>query len=101
MQVGGVLESPTGDIDTYTQEKIMSAYQKSGFEIRADLLNQAQALLEQNRSFKLDAYHNRVERSLQQRDIPYPDFPEDCVEPITVDQIILTAQELNAFVKEQ
>ena len=38
--------------DTYTQEKIMSAYQKSGFEIRADLLNQAQALLEQNRSFK-------------------------------------------------
>ena len=48
---------------------------RNGFEIRADLLNQAQCILEQNRSFKLDAYHNNVQRSLEQRDVAYPDFP--------------------------
>jgi hypothetical protein len=74
---------------------------RNGFEIRADLLGQAQGLLEQNRSFKLDAYVNNVQRSLDQRDISYPEFPLECIEPITAKEVIALARELNAFVKEQ
>lgn len=84
---------------THTQEKNMSN-NRNGFEIRADLLNQAQCILEQNRSFKLDAYHNNVQRSLEQRDVAYPDFPTSLCEPITAKEVIAVARELNAFVKE-
>jgi len=47
--------------------------QKSGFEIRADLLNQAQGILQDNRSMKMDWYHNQVMRAQDNKDIAWPE----------------------------
>ena len=83
---------------THTQENIMSE-NKSGFEIRADLLNQAQGIIEQNRNLKIDAYHNAVIRAQDQKDIPYPEFP--IVKHITAEEVIEVATKLNEFVTQK
>ena len=100
MQVGGVLESPTGDIDTYTQEKIMSD-KKSGYEIRADLLSQAQGLLQDNRHAITDRYHNMVCRAQEQKDVPWPEYPPELLTPVSASDIIAVAKQFNEFVNEK
>ena len=67
---------------------------KSGFEIRADLLNQAQGLLEGNlyrENEKVDR-HNEV-------------FPNDKKslgdQFVSVEEVISTARQLNEFVNEK
>jgi hypothetical protein len=67
---------------------------KSGFEIRADLLNQAQGLLEGNlyrENEKIDR-HNEV-------------FPNDKKslgdQFVSVEEVISTARQLNEFVNEK
>ena len=100
MQVGGVLESPTGDIDTYTQEKIMSD-KKSGYEIRADLLSQAQGLLIDNRNLITDKYHNMVCRAQEQKDVPWPEYPSELSIPVTAQDVINVAKQFNDFVNEK
>ena len=68
--------------------------QKSGFEIRADLLNQAQCLLEGNiyRSNEAVATHN-------------DNFPNDRKplgdQFVSTEEVISTARQLNEFVNEK
>ncbi len=72
----------------------MATHQKSGFEIRADLLNQAQSIVEGNlyrENEKIDR-HNEI-------------FPND-KKPlgdqfIGVEDVIQTARALNEFVNEK
>lgn len=78
---------------THTQENNMSD-NKSGFEIRADLLGQAQGILEQNAHRKADAIH-----------VHNDSFPNDKrplpAEIITASDIINVAKELNEFVNQK
>jgi len=80
-------------LHTYTQEKNMNS-NKTGFEIRADLLNQAQGILEQNYERQKEAIYSHNES-----------FPNDKkaipVMEITAADVIVTARELNAFVTEK
>ena len=99
MQVGGVA-TPTGDIDTYTQEKIMSD-KKSGYEIRADLLSQAQGLLIDNRNLITDKYHNMVCRAQEQKDVPWPEYPSELSIPVSAQDVINVAKQFNDFVNEK
>jgi len=73
----------------------MSNTNKSGFEIRADLLNQAQGLLEMNAQRKVDAVYFKAERST---DEVIEGLPEVM---ITAQDIIETARQLNEFVNEK
>ena len=78
---------------THTQEKIMSD-NKSGFEIRADLLGQAQGILEQNAHRKADAVHVLNDN--------YPNNKQPLpAEIITASDIINVAKELNEFVNQK
>ena len=78
---------------THTQEKIMSD-NKSGFEIRADLLGQAQGILEQNAHRKADAVHVHNDN--------YPNNKQPLpAEIITASDIINVAKELNEFVNQK
>jgi len=67
---------------------------KTGFEIRADLLSQAQGILENN----LERENNKVY-------LHNENFPNDKRnlgdQMITVDQVITTARQLNEFVNEK
>jgi hypothetical protein len=67
---------------------------KSGFEIRADLLNQAQGILELNNERTRDAVFSHNDS-----------FPEDKqelpVHIITASDVIATAKELYEFVNEK
>ena len=72
----------------------MATHQKSGFEIRADLLNQAQTIVEGNlyrENEKIDR-HNEI-------------FPNDKKslgdQYIGVEDVIQTARALNEFVNEK
>ena len=69
---------------------------KSGFEIRADLLSQAQGLLEMNAQRKVDAVHFAVDQAGD--DATILSLP---VVEITAEQIIDTARQLNSFVNEK
>ena len=64
---------------------------KSGFEIRADLLNQAQGLLSDNAQRQVDAAYARVDGG--QVELP--------VVEITAEEVIDTARQLNEFVNEK
>ena len=66
---------------------------KSGFEIRADLLSQAQGLLEQNAQRKVDAHYFNVDNKLDSGELP--------VVEITALDVIDTARQLNSFVTER
>ena len=66
---------------------------KSGFEIRADLLHQAQGLLEMNAQRKVDAHYFNVDNKLQAGELP--------VIEITADEVINTARQLNEFVNQK
>ena len=66
---------------------------KSGFEIRADLLSQAQGLLEMNAQREVDAHYFNVDNKLDIAKLP--------VVEITADQVIETAKQLNEFVNEK
>ena len=67
---------------------------KSGFEIRADLLNQAQGLLEGNYQREVDAIHAHNDN-----------FPNDKkplpLREIVGDDVITVAKQLNEFVTEK
>ncbi len=67
---------------------------KSGFEIRADLLSQAQALIESNIQREYDAVYLHNDN--------HPDnkkgFPE---RQVIVGDVIQVAKQFNEFVKEQ
>lgn len=67
---------------------------KTGFEIRADLLSQAQGILE-----------NNLERENQKVYLHNDSFPNDKKnlgdQMISVDQVIATARQLNEFVNEK
>ena len=79
--------------DTYTQEKIMSD-NKSGFEIRADLLNQAQSILQDNYIRSCDAIHAHND-SFPNDKKPLPTVT------ITAQDVIDVATQLNAFVTQK
>ena len=64
---------------------------KSGFEIRADLLAQAQGLIEGNAQRQVDAAYARVDGG--QVELP--------VLEITAEEVIATARQLNSFVNEK
>jgi hypothetical protein len=67
---------------------------KSGFEIRADLLGQAQGILEQNLHRKADAVHVHNDN--------YPNNKQPLpAEIITASDIINVAKELNEFVNQK
>ena len=70
---------------------------KSGFEIRADLLSQAQGLLEQNAQRELDACYFAVNQTddLEASLISLP------VIEITPEEIIETARQFNTFINEK
>ena len=76
--------------DRYTQENIMSD-NKSGFQIRADLLSQAQGLLEQNLHRKADAIHVHNDNNPNDKK-PLPS------ESILASDVIAVAKELNEFI---
>ena len=69
---------------------------KSGFEIRADLLSQAQGLLEMNAQREVDAVHFAVDQAGDDATILSLPGVE-----ITAEQIIDTARQLNSFVNEK
>jgi hypothetical protein len=66
---------------------------KSGFEIRADLLSQAQGLLEQNAQRQVDAHYFNVDNKLVTGELPVID--------ITVEDVIKTARQFNTFINEK
>lgn len=67
---------------------------KSGFEIRADLLNQAQGLLEGNFQREVDSvYAHNDNNPSNKRDLP--------VREISAGDVIAVAQEFNEFVTEK
>ena len=67
---------------------------KSGFEIRADLLNQAQGILEQNYERSRDAVFSHNDSFPQdKRELP--------VTTITAADVIATAKELYEFVNDK
>ena len=69
---------------------------KSGFEIRADLLNQAQGLLESNAQRELDAAYFAVDQAGDEASlISLP------VIEITPEEIIETARQFNTFINEK
>lgn len=72
----------------------MSNTSKSGFEIRADLLSQAEGLLTLNYQREVDAVYMHNEN-----------FPNDKrplpLREITGEQVIQTARQLNEFVTEK
>ena len=69
---------------------------KSGFEIRADLLSQAQGLLEMNAQREVDAVYFAVDQAGE--DATIVSLP---VVEITAEQVIDTARQLNSFVNEK
>jgi len=69
---------------------------KSGFEIRADLLSQAQGLLEMNAQREIDAVHFAVDTAGEEASIVSMPVIE-----ITAEAVIETARQLNAFVTER
>ena len=85
---------------THTQEKIMSD-NKSGFEIRADLLNQAQGILHDNRSQKMEWYHNQVARAQDNKDVAWPEYPQEALSQITAQDVIAVAKQFNEFVNQK
>ena len=69
---------------------------KSGFEIRADLLSQAQGLLEMNAQRELDAAYFAIDQAGEEASlISLP------VIEITPEEIIETARQFNSFVNEK
>jgi len=78
---------------THTQEKYMSA-NKSGFEIRANLLNQAQTILENNLQRTQDrvGYNNSLSPSRKE--------PLE-VKEVSPQEVIELAQKLYAFVESK
>ena len=78
---------------THTQEKIMSD-NKSGFQIRADLLSQAQGILQDNFQRKVDAVYMHND-SFPNDKKPMP------TGTITASDVITVAQELNDFVNQK
>ena len=66
---------------------------KSGFEIRADLLSQSQGLLESNAQRRVDAHYFNVDNKFVTGELP--------IVNITVEDVISTARQLNAFVNEK
>ena len=69
---------------------------KSGFEIRADLLSQAQGLLEMNAQRELDAAYFAIDQAGEE--VSLISLP---VIEITAEEVIETARQLNAFVNEK
>jgi len=67
---------------------------KSGFEIRADLLNQAQGLLEQNINREVDAVYMHNDNNPDNR----KDYP---LRTVTADEVITVAKQLNEFVNDK
>ena len=65
---------------------------KSGFEIRADLLSQAQGLLEMNVQRQVDAHYFNVDQG-GTGELP--------VIEITAVEVIETARQLNEFVNQK
>ena len=70
---------------------------KSGFEIRADLLSQAQGLLEQNAQRELDAAYFALNKA-DETEVSLISLP---VIEITPEEIIETARQFNSFVNEK
>jgi hypothetical protein len=72
----------------------MSTNNKSGFEIRADLLSQAEGLLTSNYHREIDAIHAHNDN-----------FPNDKkplpLREITGEEVIRVARQLNEFVVEK
>jgi len=72
----------------------MSSVNKSGFEIRADLLSQAQGLLEGN-----------LDRENQKVYLHNENFPNDKKnlgdQHISIDEVVKVARQLNEFVNEK
>ena len=66
---------------------------KSGFEIRADLLSQAQGLLEMNAQREVDAHYFNTDNKLETSELP--------VVEITAGEVIETARQLNEFVNQK
>ena len=97
MQVGGVM-TPTGDIDvTHIHTGGIMSDKKSGYEIRADLLSQAQGLLIDNRNLITDKYHNMVCRAQEQKDVPWPEYPSELSIPMTANDVINVAKQLTTL----
>ncbi len=69
---------------------------KSGFEIRADLLSQAQGLLEMNAQREIDAAYFAVDHAGDEASLISLPIIE-----ITPEDIINTARQFNAFVTER
>ena len=74
---------------------------KSDFEIRADLLSQAQGLLQDNRHAITDRYHNMVCRAQEQKDVAWPDYPVELTTPVTAQDVINDAKQFNDFVNSK
>ena len=101
MQVGGVM-TPTGDIDvTHIHTGGIMSDKKSGYEIRADLLSQAQGLLQDNRNSITDRYHNMVCRAQEQKEVQWPDYPAELTTPVTAQDVINVAKQFNDFVNSK
>jgi hypothetical protein len=67
---------------------------KSGFEIRADLLNQAQGLLEGNLQREVDSvYAHNDNHPDRKKDLP--------VRELSAGDVITVAQQLNEFVNQK
>ena len=74
---------------------------KSGYEIRADLLSQAQGLLIDNRNLITDRYHNMVCRAQEQKDVQWPDYPTELSTPMTAQDVITVAKQFNDFINSK
>ena len=78
---------------TLTQEKTMSNTNKSGFELRTEILGMAIGILENNRDQSTNAFYSQSEEERAGKQAP--------VIPISNGDIIATAKELYEFVNEK
>lgn len=79
---------------THTHTEVNMSKGKSGFEIRADLLNQAQGLLEQNASREVDAVYMHNDNNPDNK-MEYP------LNIIKTEEVIAIARKLNEFVNDK
>jgi len=86
---------------TFTHTGGIMSDNKSGYEIRADLLSQAQGLLIDNRNLITDRYHNMACRAQEQKDVQWPDYPAELSTPMTAQDVITVAKQFNDFVNSK
>jgi hypothetical protein len=50
---------------------------------------------------KMDWYHNQVARAQDNKDVAWPEYPQEALSQITAQDVIAVAKQFNEFVNEK